>query len=41
MKGDGEQWGWRFRKRENPNIFRDTLRDVVPTDLLQYRRFLA
>ena len=36
-----EELEWRFNNRENPNIFRDTLKRIVRTDPLEYRSLVA
>ena len=32
-----EEMGWRFNNRNNPHMFRDTLRRIFTTDPLRYR----
>ena len=32
---------WRFNNRDNPHIFRDTLRRMVDTDALRYSELTA
>ena len=32
---------WRFNNRDNPYIFRDALRRIMPTDPLEYRTLVA
>ena len=36
-----EELEWRFNNRDNPHIFRDTLRRIVHTDHLTYRELVA
>ena len=36
-----EELEWRFDNRDNPNIFRDTLRRIVRTDPMEYRALIA
>ena len=36
-----EELEWRFNNRNNPWIFRDTLRRIMQTDPLEYRRLIA
>ena len=36
-----EELEWRYNNRDNPHIFRDTLRRIVDTDPLQYRELVA
>ena len=36
-----EELEWRYNNRDNPNIFRDTLRRIVNTDPLTYRDLVA
>ena len=36
-----EELEWRFNNRDNPYIFRDTLRRIVRTDPMQYRELIA
>ena len=36
-----EELEWRFNNRENPHIFRDTLRRIVDTDALTYETLTA
>ncbi|MYI66829.1 MAG: IS1595 family transposase [Gemmatimonadetes bacterium] len=36
-----EELEWRFNNRENPHIFPDTLRRIVNTDPLEYRKLIA
>ena len=35
-----EELEWRFNNRNNPHIFRDTLRRIVNTDTLTYRKLV-
>ena len=41
LDGYGEERDWRFERRRNPNIFGDTLRRIMRTDPLPYRRLIA
>ena len=36
-----EELEWRFNNRNNPHIFRDTLRRIVTTDTLTYKKLIA
>jgi transposase-like protein len=36
-----EEIEWRFNNRDNPHIFRDTLRRIVDTDPLEYETLTA
>ncbi len=36
-----EELEWRFNNRDNPHIFRDTLRRIVDTDALTYESLTA
>ena len=36
-----EELEWRFNNRDNPHIFRDTLRRIMHTDPLQYQELVA
>ena len=36
-----EELEWRFNNRDNPHIFRDTLRRIMHTDPLTYRKLVA
>lgn len=36
-----EELEWRFNNRDNPNIFPDTLRRIMRTDPLEYRKLIA
>ena len=36
-----EELEWRFNNRDNPQIFVDTLRRIVNTDLLEYRALVS
>ena len=36
-----EELDWRFNNRDNPYIFRDTLRRIMDTDLMHYKQLVA
>ena len=36
-----EELEWRFNNRDNPHIFRDTIRRIVDTDALTYEALTA
>lgn len=36
-----EELEWRFNNRNNPNIFRDTLKRIMNTEKLTYRKLVA